>query len=766
MKKIIKKTHLFVLISILIVSCSNIVKSQQLVDFGFEKIYSVSVNDSLGNSVKNAWAGGLNACQFNEIDLNLDGIKDLLIFDRNGNRKLTYLNNGINAQVSYDFSPEYTEKLPRFDDWVIFTDYNNDGKNDIFTYSKGFAGIKVYKNISETSLEFQLVVYPYLKSFQGLGYVNILVTYADYPAIYDIDKDGDLDILTFWGLGSFVEMHLNESMEIYGVPDSLIFRKTVVCWGRFAESEESNVIYLDTCYQKSLSGNSDEQRHTGSTFLIFDENNDGLDDLLLGDVDYSSPALLINGGTHEEALMISNTFIFPDYNVPIDILSFPVMNYLDINNDDKKDLIVSTFDPSLIKSRNIESVWFYKNFGENNSPVFELQTKSLFQDEMIDLGAGAYPVIFDYNNDGLMDLVVSNFGYFDSLYYSAGLFLNCIYRSQLALFENTGATNEPAFKLITRDFANISQLEFETPLQGGYPAFGDLDGDSDDDMLLGNEKGNLLYFENIASTGQPADFVLNNRNYQNIDVGYYSAPQLFDLNEDGLTDLICGRRNGTLVYFENTGTQQIPVFTLTTDSLGKVDVRNPNLSIFGYAIPYFFYGNDGKIKLFVGSEFGKNFYYKNIEENLNSAFTPGDLSLAWINQGLRSSMAVGNFNGDNFPDMIIGNYSGGLSYYKGVTPPPAGYQEHHPTSFSFNIYPSPARDFIFIVLENTSQDNSELIIYNLLGKTVLKKSIAPSNEITCINISGLVNGIYFCRIQQKLKTTFGSISSKKFIIQH
>ncbi len=40
-----------------------------------------------------------------------------------------------------------------------------------------------------------------------------------------------------------------------------------------------------------------EYRHTGSTFLIFDENDDGLPDLLLGDVDYPAPALLINSGT-------------------------------------------------------------------------------------------------------------------------------------------------------------------------------------------------------------------------------------------------------------------------------------------------------------------------------------------------------------------------------------------------------------------------------------------------------------------------------------
>ncbi len=40
------------------------------------------------------WAGGLNAVQFGGIDLNQDGLEDLVAFDRHGNRKLCFVNNG------------------------------------------------------------------------------------------------------------------------------------------------------------------------------------------------------------------------------------------------------------------------------------------------------------------------------------------------------------------------------------------------------------------------------------------------------------------------------------------------------------------------------------------------------------------------------------------------------------------------------------------------------------------------------------------------
>jgi hypothetical protein len=748
--------------------------AQQELDFGFEKKFGVAVFDSLGNSLPDAWAGGLNACQFNEIDLDNDGLKDLVVFDRNGNRTLTYKNLGVPDQVSYEFRPYLAAQLPHFDDWVIFADYDSDGKTDIFTYSKGYAGIKVYRNFGTTKPEFKLVVYPYLKSFQGSGYVNILVTYADYPAISDIDKDGDLDILSFWGLGSFVELHLNESMETYGTPDSLIFRKTESCWGRFAEGNESNIIYLDTCFQRNdpfinlgnQSNRDDGYRHSGSTFLIFDENDDGLDDLLIGDVDYSSPALLTNGGTPGEVLMSSFTFIFPAYNVPIDIISFPVMNYFDLNNDNKKDLMVSSFDPSLVKSENLNSAWYYKNVSENAQPVFELQTKCLFQDKMLDFGAGAVPVFIDFNKDGLQDLVVGNYGYLDSAFNEQGN-LYCIYRSQLALLQNTGSTVVPEFKLADKNFADISSnFPDDDPITAAIPTFGDLDGDFDDDMLVGNSKGTLVWFENVAITGQPAVFVFRDDHFQNIDVGDFSAPQLFDLNADGLSDLAIGKRNGTISYYENTGSHAQPEFTFRTDSLGGVDVRDHNLSVNGYCVPHFVNDKDGKIHLFTGSEFGDIFYYTAIENNLQGKFKLVMNDFLWINEGLRSAIAVSNLNGDQYLEMIVGNYSGGLSYFDGTEPPNAGILESLKDETHFSIFPNPAGDYILVDSPN-SQDYriSGIMISDVSQRVVLQVSDDPvfSKQI---NISNLKNGIYLLKIWFTSSTMNNRQEIHKLLILH
>ena len=66
---------------------------------------------------------------------------------------------------------------------------------------------------------------------------------------------------------------------------------------------------------------------------------------------------------------------------------------------------------------------------------------NFLQDEMIEKGRSAFPVLFDYNNDGLTDLFISNFGIFD-------MSAPDNYRSQLALYQNVGSTTFPEFQLV------------------------------------------------------------------------------------------------------------------------------------------------------------------------------------------------------------------------------------------------------------------------------------------------------------------------------
>ena len=122
-------------------------------DFGFERDQTVSVIEN-GLPLSFPWAGGLNSVRFSEIDLNLDGVTDLLGFEKHGHRLLPFLWQG----GGFVYAPQYARRFPDLHDWVILYDYNHDGKADIFTY--GLASVRVFKNVSEDTLRFELVADP------------------------------------------------------------------------------------------------------------------------------------------------------------------------------------------------------------------------------------------------------------------------------------------------------------------------------------------------------------------------------------------------------------------------------------------------------------------------------------------------------------------------------------------------------------------------------------------------------------------------------
>lgn len=739
--------------------------AQQYEDFGFQRDTTVIVHDSLGNKLKNAWGGGLNSCHFAAIDMNFDGIKDLFVYDRSSSKIMTFINNGTADSIDYIYAPEYRDKFPKLHDWAEFIDYNGDGKEDIFTYSYGGA-IAVYKNTGDAvnGLNFVQVSNGIMTLYST--YVNLLVTQVDYPAIADLDGDGDLDILSFWGLGQYLEYHRNMSMEQYGVPDSLTYVREDHCWGEFAENTASNSITLNiSCPPgKEEDGSSSGIKHTGSTLMALDLDGDSLKDLLIGDVDYPTLFALYNEGTLSDALITSKDTLFPSNTKSTDLVSFPVPSFLDVNNDGKKDLIVSPFDASPVIPENQKSCWYYKNTNTTSSPVFEYQYDNFLQKDMIDLGSGAYPVLYDYDGDGLKDLFISNFGKRDSSYYSSG-YLYSVYVSGISLYKNTGTASKPEFTFITNDFAGIKSRK----LMAIYPAFGDIDGDNAAEMIIGKSNGKLDLYDNLAPAGQPMNMALSQADYMGINVSnsitqtYASAtPQLFDLDKDSLLDLIIGEKAGTVNFFKNTGTSTVPNFSLVTDSLGMIDVVKHAVSNYGYSVPCFLTDSTGITKLFVGSESGYIYYYKNIDGNLAGSFTLEDSMYLYINDGMRGSVAIAYLDGNNFPELITGNFSGGLTYFKGVTPPPVGISAYASTKNALEIFPNPASNTLNIKLPPSRNGKFIIEIFDYKGSEIVLNSIDTSEDNYQYNVSGLNNGLYFVRVHDSA----GKFFSAKLMVIH
>ena len=317
---------------------------------------TIPVNQNNKN-ISLPFAGGFDVPQFSACDLDFDGKKDIVIFDREGGKISCYLNKGITGQIAYEYAPQYASKFPKkLTEWMLLVDYNGDGKEDIFTAIPG--GVKIYKNTSTTlnGISFSLVNGDVQADF-GSFVTRLYSGPADIPAILDVDDDGDVDILSMeLGIdtaGDGIYMYKNMSMETYGNKDSVnnfIVHKR--CWGRFRESYQNcNVSlqyqsgpcatgnryipeYTKSEFENLVTKKLNGGKHSGSTLLVFDSNGDGKNDILIGDIGCSNMYLLVNTESNTNPIFTSFYRFYPTID-PILVESFPAAFYLDVNNDNK-----------------------------------------------------------------------------------------------------------------------------------------------------------------------------------------------------------------------------------------------------------------------------------------------------------------------------------------------------------------------------------------------------------------------------------------------
>lgn len=615
----------------------------------------------------------------------------------------------------------------------VFGDLNDDGTQDLFLGNITDITDFFWNNSTSFPSTFSKDTSLLWNVYSG----GLLNTNSDYPALVDIDNDGDLDLI----IGGY-----------YG----LLFYENI---GTISDPEFVKNDTVFTSVNTQIGGDPKP--------AFADLDGDGDYDLLVGIgesfVSGPEPGLTIgfrNVGTvtqpqfEFDALLVTG---IPD----VGLNSYPAL--ADIDGDGDYDLLIG---------RDGGALYYYKNTGTSSTPIWTREFNTFASVESSTYWKN--PTFVDLDYDGDLDLVYGQ---------STGI---------LFVYRNNGTPANPLFQYYP-DYFKVIKLDGS----GGTVSLADFDGDGDYDLLSGMWDGKFYYFRNDGTNHKPA-FNRVNMPFSNLTVNSYSAPVFVDIDNDGDFDIVSGALNGQVFcYINNNGNftlnnsifgfidigwMSIPTFA-DIDGDGDLDllvgaesgseykfyentgnnVYIENNSLFaGIVFPNYSrptladIDNDGDYDLIIGRSSGTIIYYRNDGDESLPVWVRADGEFEGVKVKQNAHAGFADIDGDGRPDMILGEYDGNFTFYKNLFAPVTSTT--HENDFAvetfqlFQNYPNPFNPTTIIRFQIPDAGFVSLKVYDVLGKE-LKTLVNEYRNAGKYEIEfdgrELASGVYYYTINSK-----------------
>ncbi len=495
-------------------------------------------------------------------------------------------------------------------------------------------------------------------SLQWITDTFLNISVGEWFRFVDMDQDGDFDLLTEQPF-SFISYYQNvgtvENPSFFLAADSL-------------KDVDGKPIY------------SDRQNIPNVT----DIDSDGFPDLFIGSLE-GTITRYESAGSDEKGIpqfkLVTNRFEDIEIVTQFGTLhGANTMTFMDIDSDGDEDIFWGDFfEPGIL---------LIENKGTSRSPNFRVEPQAFPPNDPVQSSGYNAPTLVDWGKDGDADLFLGVLG--------GAYNANLTTAANFYFYEQ----EDGDFHLATRQFLNTIDVGEES-----IPAVGDLDGDGDLDLLLANKidandlKTSAVYqYENRGTPTNP-EFHLSG--IMNLPRAFHYAPELVDLNNDGLDDLLLGNWQGEVAYYTNTGCE----FGVAEENL----VELPRGS---YATPRAVdIDADGDFDLVLGSSGGSLYLFENIGSKNTPKFELIDNAFEGIKSKHRSAPTFTDVDEDGDYDLMVGSKVEGILFFENVGS--AEVAHFVATPLPFKVATAPMSNPLTVDLNKDGLD--ELLIGNRSG---------------------------------------------------